>query len=102
MKREICKCKIHVTFGDSSPQAGLLIGCWVIPIVPVESLSFFMLLSQHFHGGFMVCLLLHEVSCGVLNMLGKSSVGQLCPFIDVANSDVEVAQPLREIAITSG
>ena len=50
----------------------------------------------------MVCLLLHEVSCGVLNMLGKSSVGQLRPFIDVADSDVEVAQPLREVAITSG
>jgi hypothetical protein len=52
-----------------------------------------MLLSQHFHGGFVVCLLLHMVSCGVLNMLGASSVGLLRPFIDVANSDVEVAQP---------
>ena len=88
--------------GTPSPQAGLLTGCWVIPIVPVESLSFFMLLLQHLHGGFVVCLLLRVISCGVLNMLGKSSVGQLCPFIDVANSDVEVAQPLREVAITSG
>ena len=87
--------------GTPSPQAGLLTGCRVIPIVPVESLSFFMLLLKHLHGGFMVCLLLHEVSCGVLNMLGKSSVGQLCPFIDVADSDVEVAQPLREVMITS-
>ena len=52
-----------------------------------------MLFSQHFHGGFVVCLLLHMVSCGVLNMLGESSVGLLRPFIDVANSDVEVAQP---------
>ena len=88
--------------GTPSPQAGLLTGRRVIPIVPVQSLSFFMLLSQHFHGGFEVCLLLHEVSCGVLNMLGKSSVGLLRPFIDVADSDVEVAQPLREVAITSG
>ena len=50
----------------------------------------------------MVCLLLHEVSCGVLNMLGESSVGLLRPIIDVSDSDVEVIQPLREVAITSG
>ena len=79
--------------GLPPPQAGLLTGCRVIPIVSVESLSFFMLFSQHFHGGFVVCLLLHMVSCGVLNMLGESSVGLLRPFIDVTNSDVEVAQP---------
>ena len=84
------------------PQAGLLTGCRVITIVPVESLSFFILLSQHLHGGFVVCLLLRVISCGVLNMLGESSMGLLRPFIDVANSDVEVAQPLREVAITSG
>ena len=71
-------------------------------MVPVESLSFFKLLSQHLHGGFVVCLLLRVISCGVLNMLGESSMGLLRPFIDVANSDVEVAQPLREVAITSG
>ena len=85
-----------------SSQAGLLTGCRVITIVPVESLSFFILLSQHLHGGFVVCLLLRVISCGVLNMLGESSMGLLRPFIDVANSDVEVAQPLREVAITSG
>ena len=88
--------------GTPYPQAGLLTGRRVIPIVPVESLSFFMLLSQHLHGGFVVCLLPCVISCGVLNMLGESSVGLLRPFIDVADLDVEVAQPLREVAITSG
>ena len=88
--------------GTPSPQAGLLTGCRVIPVVPVESLSFFMLLSKQFHGGFMICLLLRVVSCGVLNMLGESSVGLLRPIIDAADSDVEVAQHLREVAITSG
>ena len=71
-------------------------------MVPVESLSFFMLLSQHLHGGFVVCLLLRVISCGVLNMLGESSVGLLRPFIDVADSDVEVVKPLSEVAIASG
>ena len=84
------------------PQAGLLTGCRVITIVPVESLSFFILLSQHLHGGFVVCLLLRVISCGVLNMLGESSVGLLRPIINVNNLDVEVIQPLREVAITSG
>ena len=77
-------------------------------MVPVESLSLFMLLPQHLHGGFVIHLLLCVVSCGVLNMLGESSVGLLRPIIDVADSDVEVAdsdvevaQPLREVAITS-
>ena len=102
MKREICKCKIHVTFGDFFPQAGLLTGCRVIPIVSVESLSFFTLLSKQFHGGFVICLLLHVVSCGVFNVLGESSFGLLHPFIDVANSDVEVVKPPSEVTITSG
>ena len=88
--------------GTPSPQAGLLTGCRVIPEVPVESLSFFMLLLKQFHGGFVTCLLLRVVSCGIFNMLGESSVGLLRPFIDVADSDVEVAQPLREVAIPSG
>ena len=85
-----------------SSQAGLLTGCRVITIVPVESLSFFILLSQHLHGGFVVCLLLRVISCGVLNMLGESSVGLLRPIINVNNLDVEVIQPLREVAIPSG
>jgi len=38
---------------------------------------------------------------GVLNMLCESSVGLMHPIIDVADSDVEVAQPLREVMITS-
>ena len=88
--------------GTPSPQAVLLTGWRVIPMVPVESLSLFMLLPQHLHGGFVVYLLLCVVSCGVLNMLGESSVGLLRPIIDAADSDVEVAQHLREVAITSG
>ena len=84
------------------PQAGLLTGCRVIPIVSVESLSFFTLLSKQFHGGFVICLLLHVVSCGVFNVLGESSFGLLRPFIDVADSDVEVVKPLSEVAIASG
>ena len=83
------------------PQAALLTGWRVIPMVPVESLSLFMLLPQHLHGGFVIHLLLCVVSCGVLNMLCESSVGLLRPIIDVADSDIEVAQPLREVAITS-
>jgi len=50
----------------------------------------------------MICLLLCVISCGVLNMLGESFVGLLRPIIDVANSDVEVVYPLKEVAITSG
>ena len=70
-------------------------------MVPVESESFFTLLSQHLHGGFVVCLLLRVISCGVLNMLGESSVGLLHPIINVADSDVDVVYPLREFTITS-
>ena len=88
--------------GTPSPQAELLTGWRVVPMIMVESYSFFSLLSQHLHGGFVVCLLLCVISCGVLNILGESSVGLLRPFIDVADSDVEVAQPLREVAIPSG
>ena len=88
--------------GTPYPQAGLLTGWRVIPIVPVECLSVLILLLKQFHGGFMICLLLCVISCGVLNMLGESSVGLLCPIIDVADSDVEVVYPLREVAITSG
>ena len=61
-----------------------------------------MLLSKQFHGDFVVCLLLRVVSCGVFNMLGESSLGLQHPFIDVADSDVEVINPLSEVAITLG
>ena len=54
------------------------------------------------HGGFVICLLLCVVSCGVFDMLGESSLGLLHPFIDVADSDVEVVKPLSEVAIASG
>ena len=101
MKRDICRCKIHVTFGDSSPQAGLLTGWRVIPIVPVECLSVLILLLKQFHGGFMICLLLCVTSFGILNMWSESSVGLLRPIINVADSDVDVVYPLREFMITS-
>ena len=68
----------------------------------VERLRLFILLSKQFHGGFMICLLLSMVSCGVFNMLGESYLGLLRPFIDVTNSDVEVVKPLSEVTITSG
>ena len=60
-----------------------------------------MLLLKKFHGGFVTCLLLRVVSCGIFNMLGESSVGLLRPFIDVSDSDVEVVKPLSEVTITS-
>ena len=88
--------------GTPSPQAGLLTGCRVIPIVPVERLTFLILLSKRFHGGFVIGLLLRAVSCGVFNVLVESSVDLLCPFINVADPDVEVVKPLSEVTITSG
>ena len=100
-RKETCKCTIHVTFGDSSPQAGLLTGWRVIPVVLVECLSVLILLLQQFHGGFMICLLLCVISFGVLNMLSEGSVGLLCPIINVFDLDVDVVYPLREITITS-
>ena len=84
------------------PQASLLTGWRVIPVVLVECLSVLILLLQQFHGGFMNCLLLCVISFSVLDMLSESSVGLLRPIINVADSDVEVIYPLREIAITSG
>jgi len=83
------------------PQASLLTGWRVIPVVLVECLSVLILLLQQFHGGFMICLLLCVISFGVLNMLSESSVGLLCPIINVVDSDVDVVYPLREITITS-
>ena len=100
-KGKYANARYMLPSGTPSPQAGLLTRCRVLPIVPVESLSFFMLLSKQFHGGFMICLLLRVVSCGVFNMLGESSLGLLCPIIDAVDSDVDVMYPLREITITS-
>ena len=87
--------------GTPSPQASLLTGWRVIPIVPIECLSVLILLLKQFHGGFMICLLLCVISFGVLDMLSESSVGLLCPIINVVDSDVDVVYPLREITITS-
>ena len=82
------------------PQASLLTGWRVIPVVLVECLSVLILLPQQFHGGFMICLLLCMISFGVLNMLSEGSVGMLCPLINVVDSDVDIMYPLREITIT--
>ena len=87
--------------GTPSPQAGLLTGCRVISIVPVECLSVLIQLLKQFHGGFMICLLLCVISFGVLNMLSEGSVDLLCPIINVVDSDVDIVYPLREITITS-
>ena len=92
-KGKYANARYMLPSGTPYPQAGLLTGWRVIPIVPVECLSVLVLLLKQFHGGFVTCLLLRVVSCGIFNMLGESSVGLLRPFIDVANSDVEVAQP---------
>ena len=100
-KGKYANARYMLPSGTPSPQAGLLTGWRVIPIVPVECLSVLILLLKQFHGGFMICLLLCVISCGVFNMLGESSVGLLLPIIDVADSDVEVVYPLREVAITS-
>ena len=86
--------------GTPSPQASLLTGWRVIPVVLVECLSVLILLPQQFHGGFMIYLLC-VISFGVLNMLSEGSVGLRCPIINVVDSDVDVVYPLREITITS-
>ena len=87
--------------GTPSPHASLLAGWRVILVVLVECLSVLILLPQQFHGGYMICLLLCVISFGVLDMLSESSVGLLCPIINVIDSDVDVVYPLREITITS-
>ena len=87
--------------GTPSPQASLLTGWRVIPVVLVECLSVLILLPQQFHGGFMIRLLLYVISFSVLNMLSESFVGLLCPIINVVDSDVDVVYSLREILITS-
>ena len=102
MKGKYANAWIHVTFGLPPPQAGLLTGSRVIPIVPVESLTFLVLLPKQFHGGFVACLLLRVMSRGILNMLVESSLDLLCPLIDVTHPNVKVVEPLSEVTITSG
>ena len=84
------------------PQAGLLTESKVIPIIPVESLTFLILLSKQFHCGFMDGLLLRVVSCGIFNVLVESSLDLLRSLVDVANPEVEVMKSLGEVTITSG
>ena len=60
--------------GTPSPQAGLLTGWRVIPVVLGEYLSIVILLPKQFHGGFMICLLLRMISFGVLNVDVMSSM----------------------------
>ena len=84
------------------PQAGLLTESRLIPIEPVESLTFVVLLLKQFHCSVMVCLLLRVVPHGVFNVLVKSSLDLLRPLVDVAYPDIEVVKPLSVITITSG
>ena len=100
-KGKYANARYMLPSGTPSPQAGLLTGWRVIPIVLVECLSVLILLLKQFHGGFVICLFLCVISFGILDMLSESSVGLLRPIIDVADSDVELAQPLREVVITS-
>ena len=88
--------------GLPSPQAGLLTGSRVIPIVPVESLTFVELLLKQLHCGIMVCLLLRVMSCSIFNMLVESSLDLLSPFVDVADPVVEVVKPLSDVTIPPG
>ena len=101
-KGKYANARYMLPSGTPSPHADLLTRWRVIPIVPIECLSILILLSKQFHGGFMICLLLCVISRGVLDVLVESSLGLLCPIIDVANSDVDVVYPLREVTITSG
>ena len=100
-KGKYANARYMLPLGTPSPQADLLTGWRVIPIVPVECLSILILLLKQFHGGFMISLLLCVISFSVLNMLSESSVGLLCPVFDAIDSDVDVMYPLREITITS-
>ena len=100
-KGKYANARYMLPSGTPSPQAGLLTGWRVIPIVPVECLSVLILLLKQFHGGFMICLLLCVISFSVLDMLSESSVGLLRPIINVADSDVDVVYPLREFTITT-
>ena len=74
----------------------------MIPIEPVESLTFIVLLLKQFHHGIMVCLLLRVVPCDIFNVLVESSLDLLRPLVDVAYPDVEVVEPLSEVTIPSG
>jgi len=98
-KGKYANARYMLPSGSPSPQAGLLNGWRVIPIVPVECLSILILLLKQFHGDFMICLCV--ISFGVLNMLSEGSVGLLCPIINVVDLDVDVVYPLRGITITS-
>ena len=88
-KEKYANARYMLPSGTPSPQAGLLAGWRVIPVVLVEYLNIVILLPKQFHGGFMICLLLCMISFGVLDMLSESSVGLLRPIINVADSDVD-------------
>jgi len=103
MKGKYANAWIHVTFRlPLPPQTGLLTGSRVIPIEPVESLTFVVLLLKQFHCSVMVCLLLRVVPRGIFNVLVESSFDLLRPLVDVAYPDVEVVEPLSEVTIPSG
>ena len=88
--------------GLPSPLAGLLTLSRVVPIEPVESLTFIVLLLKLLHCGLMICLLLCVMPRGIFNVLVESPLNLLRPVVNVADPKVEVVKPLSEVTISSG
>jgi len=94
MKGKYANAWIHVTFRlPLPPQTGLLTGSRVIPIEPVESLTFIVLLLKQLHRGSVNCLLLHEMPRGIFKVLVEGPLNLLRPVVDVADPEVEVVKP---------
>ena len=87
--------------GLPSPQDGLLTRSRVIPIEPVESLTFVVLLLKQLHCGFLTCFLLSVMSRGI-DVSVESTSDLLRSLVDVAHLDVEVIDPSSEVMISSG
>ena len=103
MKKEICKCMdTSYLLGFLSPQVGLLTGSRVVPIEPVESLTFIVLLLKQLHCGFLTCFLLSVMSRGIFDVSVESPSDLLRSLVDVAHLDVEVIDPSSEVMISSG
>ena len=89
-------------YGLPSPQAGLLTRSRVVPIEPVESLTFVVLLLQQLHRGIEICLLLCVMPLGIFNVSVESPLDLLRSLVQVADPEVKVMEPLREVTIPSG
>ena len=102
MKGKYANAWIHVTFRlPLPPQTGLLTGSRVIPIEPVESLTFIVLLLKQLHCGIMICLLLRVMPRGIFNVLVEGPLDLLRSLVHVADPEVEVKKPLSEVTIPS-